>query len=341
MCEDEYLKLVEGIPSDRLKGGSCVLLINSRAEGFSNSTSDIDFMVIVEDSPLTEEWSQFSVAGHVIDVYFVAWEILRDRIDIENNRKLHPQRIDFLHKVRTAIPIVGQNVWGGYIRDVKWALFDEALVDLCSFECVLSSEDLIGSVCEGDFETAALTGQVLMGYALDGLLAARAESQPRQKWRLKKARKTFGSASPLVAEYVSLQFSRGLETKEWMRWIDDIFNFVRKIQAFTFFPDLARCVGDLEPIAFNKSLLCDRFTLCNRRDGKYIFYVGKPFMGSSKNVALIFSFALFSNSIDDLVTLGLRYGKLAGHAIREEDLRKVAALLIKSGILRESAKNHA
>jgi hypothetical protein len=329
-----YLNLMAAIPQDRLYNAACVILINSSAEGFSNSTSDIDLMVVVKDSLVTEEWVQFSKNSSLIDVCFMTKELLLTRIDLSKSTPLNAQRIDFLHKVRTAVPLIGDEEWGKIAGGVDWALFDEKLVDLYSFDCVRCMEDAVGSLKEGDYESAGLTCRESIALALDAFLASNGESQPRQKWRLKKARRALGDDSWIIKEYLSLQFCRIFEETEVNDWLDRCLYFIRCMEILTFFRGFPHILLYRRDGSVRHTLLSDRFTVCIRQQGEFIYYCGKPTLRSNASVALIFYLSALSTSIETAISLSAKYSELTGRTLKEGDVRKTISLLSKHGFLK-------
>ncbi|WP_156429555.1 hypothetical protein [Burkholderia sp. TSV86] len=291
-------------------------------------------MVVIPDLLQMEEWAQFSKDSIVVDVYFISQDVLSNLVDFNGGVLLTEKTIDLFHKVRKAIPLIGESSWNHYVDQLNWTLFDDTLINMYSKETSVCMEDLVGSIDERDFETSSLTCKLLIGHALDALLASRHESNPRQKWRLKKARRAFGDDSWIIKEYLSLQFGGSSDGTEALKYLDETLFYVRKIQFLTFFPNSAQLLDRINRFSYEKSLLIDRLAICTRFGVEYILHRGKPIMRFSENVALIFYISIFSATVRDLFEFCQEYGELTGYSIPDQAVRRTVGSLSKKRILK-------
>lgn len=212
-------------------------LINSVAEGFANSTSDWDLMAIVGgDSTVgVEKWVPIFEAGRRFDVQLLPESLLRTRlwseggVDVETNQ--------FMHKLRRARVLDGEAFWNDLVHKVDWDSFDR---HLCFHYFVAGGpilEDIAGNLSEDDAASATLNARRLVGTSLDAYLSKLGESQPRPKWRLKKAARALGADSPLIARYLALECAAAPpDANAPPDWLERALRFVRHLQLLTITP---------------------------------------------------------------------------------------------------------
>jgi hypothetical protein len=166
-----------------------VLFANAIAEGFANSTSDIDVLLIMDDGYNANETCSLALFGSKrVDFQAIRSSYLITGVKRLMSEPLSRESIMALHRIYSALPIYGTAYWADLIgpldimafRDkVTWFYFDDnnSLI-----------EDLEGNYLENDSESAVANSALLLACGLDAFLASVGKTNPRAKWRIKQLR---------------------------------------------------------------------------------------------------------------------------------------------------------
>jgi hypothetical protein len=320
---------IRAVPRSLLDEAVCVALINSLAEGFGNSTSDIDLMVIV--SPAggdTEYWTQVFSDGLRFDLYVLDEALVRARLHPRDRVPEWLRSLDFVHKVRKARPMIGTDRWEALVRGFSWTEFDQAVVDMHMADAHLLLEDVVGSVRENDLLSAALNARSLAEVGFDAYLASRGETQPRAKWRVKKARRALGADSDLLRTFVRLTLgdSHADERLAGER-VTDCLAWLRHLQLLTFFPgvveDLTHANGDAS--CFRAAA----YSMCTRLDTDFIIHAPKPVLRCPASDALLWLMAPSAQSLDHLAELHAMHVPAASRRSAAELDRRLEHFVVK------------
>ncbi len=278
------------LPSDLMASATFVCVINSVAEGFSNSTSDIDLMVVTSDLVnlpyKQEEWLQLFDGHTRFDTLVITEAWLTEKISLIGQQNVDRHNLDFLHKIRAARPVHGSARWRSLIDDINWFQFDRELVNLYAEEVRDIPEDIAGNLAEGDLLSAARNGKTLVETSVDMLLASRGESQPRRKWRIKKLRRSFGPDSPVLASYANIEFVGGMSDEYLLHTlIPACMRFYRCVQRMVFFPQsTSTTIFAPRPVSTYSSAL---LASCGRLNDFFFALNPTPLMKLSREELLI------------------------------------------------------
>lgn len=227
---------------------STVYICGSTAEGFGNSKSDIDIYVIGTELP-----DLHNADGRVIDcgTYKINNQIIGSaRIDIEywtfrevkrlqkvledykiggDKLKLNEEEIDFLHRLKFAIPLFGQELFHEMRASTRFDQFDRGLV--ISHINIYSGlvEDIDGCMADGDLYTALTASRLLLDRAIDAFLASRGETNARPKWRMRKLLRAFGEDSEVFKNYMRLQFLVSADKEQIKQHVEDVLMYCQHI----------------------------------------------------------------------------------------------------------------
>jgi hypothetical protein len=328
-------EIVAALPPQILKEHSCIAIINSFAEGFANSTSDFDVMVVTDtvSSPTgrREMWIQCSLSGRRLDVYNISSSLITERMHEAEVNSLDIDLINFAHKIRRAKIISGEITPVAIYAKFDWRKFDQKICDFHMARTGQYIEDICGNVSECDWLGAVINSRRLVANGLDAYVALLGESQPREKWKSKKLRRALGDKSPIIAKYADIEFGANLFINENpTSWIDMALSFFRAIQSSIYFENLRQ----VPLISFDGNIAdCPAFSTVIKTDGRFYFHNPRPMFEISEQSALLWFLSLGAKSYSHLADAFNRYGG-AQQTLSESEIRDRCELLRKSGCLR-------
>ncbi len=180
-----------------------VIWTGSLLEGFGNSTSDIDFYVIVDDVagrpgvfvPLSNGrgYRSETIGGKTrIDLNFIATQTLNDLIaqltafeEYDADRvQLDPEGLEILHRMTFGIQIAGCEELT--LRPDK-QLLSNYIAAVMIERANSYKQDSIGSLLDGDPESAIVSDRMRLRCLIDAFLARNGLTNARfDHWRIKK-----------------------------------------------------------------------------------------------------------------------------------------------------------
>lgn len=196
----------------------------SLVDGFGNPTSDVDVIVLV-DEPLTAadlagtcydrrvpvdgyEVLVSSVAGRRTDVEIrLASGIttmggqLREQGQGEpSDLYLSVAELQLLHSLRIGVPLLGAPQLAELRRTFPWNELLSHMLMRAEAEANSSIEDAAGALRAGDHGTAMLASRAALQSAVDAVLIADSETNPKPKWRVRKLERC--ARPELLGEYL-------------------------------------------------------------------------------------------------------------------------------------------
>lgn len=217
VTQDQLLSLMQ------LEEGDIAYVSGSVIEGFGNPHSDLDLFVLKPTIDHVE--AQFIYARYRIQIQIIQ----NKRFDVEYHRfadleallklardfnvdnlnhmeSLDPKTIDFLHRLRIALPLYGE-------KELRSAQTSIHVENLCaslknwrirSYNAHLM--DCTGMLAIGDLDTAVLWARQTLCDAVDVCLAVHLDTNPTEKWRSRKIERNFGKDSELYKDYHRLMW---------------------------------------------------------------------------------------------------------------------------------------
>jgi hypothetical protein len=331
-------ELTSAIPKDIRERAASILLINSLAEGFGNAASDIDFMIVDRANP-DDSWGQYFLDGRRFDCYTVAESKVLAHLKAERHRVVSVSEVDFIHKLKRAIPLTGRDYWLHVTSQCDWCIFDRALVNIYRDQSQFQIEDLSGNLGEEDWVSAVLMTKTLAATSFDCLLASLGESQPRPKWRMKKARRALGNQSYITDRYIEIEYGPGQRSCAVKDWIDSSLDFIRMAQMFAFFPNTFRVFGSLgEPPVRANLYSVPAMSLCTRQKDGFVFHCPTPSSKITEKMALVWYLAPFASDKARLLELvnTCNESKTFGSSYSDTNIEKAVTTLTTMGLLQGS-----
>ncbi len=181
------------------KPGDILYLSGSLAEGLGTFRSDIDIFYLSNSKGGRFGRSDFlELVGIGADIEY--WEhneveCLIERLEEFDSDQIRDPRStlnfsveerDFLHRFRVGYPIYGHYKFSEYISRIKPIKLSRLLVDRGIVRINTAHRDFIGYLEVDDYDSAAISMQTIAGFAADVLLAAKGNTNPGEKWRLRK-----------------------------------------------------------------------------------------------------------------------------------------------------------
>lgn len=192
-------KLGHALAVDGSSNIDSVYIGGSLTAGLGNATSDADlFVLLAPGSTITDEATQYSVDGHRVDVerYSVteAEALVAILADFELRRDNLPalhklsRTLDFVFRLNSSETVVGSERLTALRERVAGSLpaIRRTAVNHAAITLNGHLEDFLGAAAEGDLDTAAFTGQSLVGYAGKAVAAAAGELYFSTKWVYKQ-----------------------------------------------------------------------------------------------------------------------------------------------------------
>lgn len=240
---DEVLQQFPKRPED------LVFFSGSIVEGFANRGSDLDVYVItkhpifpddlqVRENYIGQEYTllhtPIPVNVTVIDkanllslIESINHSITRRKIDFSEMRN-----IETYHRLLQGVPV--QNT--EQFRDLQGVLDPDGFARVCAFNRLKYSEnrheDAVGALESDDAWTAFLAARIALEKAVEALLFANGQSNPRDKWLLRKLFTVYDEQEPWVQQFLRLYIGQGdlLDAEERKRTTRSMVRLANQIR---------------------------------------------------------------------------------------------------------------
>jgi hypothetical protein len=188
---------------DRVKWqpGDTLYLSGSVVEGIGNKTSDLDAFLVTErriesytfDNTIILPFRTFAVDIEVWD-YSQVSTLVQTLCSLPASEDRDPRKVlrfnlnelTFLHRLAIGIPIAGPEMFLDLHRSVDRRAISRIIFDQAAAIIPAQATDIAGLLDEGDFDSAVVSAQRLLGYTIDAVMAVQGNTNPSQKWRLRK-----------------------------------------------------------------------------------------------------------------------------------------------------------
>lgn len=305
-----------------------IAVINSYADGFANDRSDLDLLVLLSEScEKTRDWYEPRlVSGRRVDVHFLPKSVALARL-AKFSSSANREDAKFVHKILSARPLSGAEQVSELKSLISPADFSENVRVLNTAMGVSGIEDICGFVLERDLVSAALSAKQSVAFLFDAYLACYGETQPKVKWRIKKAVRALGAQHPLLDLYLAVEYSCVSDSPEALEsWIQEAVDLCRKLLGASLFP---RYSFLLRP-SHKQGLRPAPYCFCIRTDGTYLFCTPSPRFVGSEVGALIFYSAGSTTSVEEIAH---EVGTYLGRAVSRTDVSEALSLLERKGLL--------
>lgn len=214
---------------------SRLLLVGSRALGWTHQASDIDFYAITDDSvdPHVGENLDVTVGSPYpriritffdstrVDTEFWApqhIESLLSRLrDRDSVGSLSFGDMDVLWRLRTAVDVLpGAETAPALLSGGDVELLNREFAQRAVYSAEARLDDAAGLLESGEAEMAALCARDAYGRVVDGVLSGMGHGAPRSKWRIRRI-KSIPGAEDLLRDYLDIESMSSLED-DYAKW---------------------------------------------------------------------------------------------------------------------------
>lgn len=221
--------------------GDLAYISGSIVEGFGNPYSDLDIFVIkktienVEAQFIKDDFririivinnTRFDVEYHPMDkvLRYVSLTQQFNPTSHEEMDRLNLDIIDFLHRLRIAIPIYGEQ----QLKSLQSAI---SLENLCA--CLKNWQmrtynsnlmDCKGMLDINDLDTCVSWARQTLCNAVDVCLAVNLDTNPSEKWRFRKLERLLGKNSSIYQNYQTYLLKQVPEYQK-KEYIEEILTF--------------------------------------------------------------------------------------------------------------------
>jgi hypothetical protein len=328
-------KLLEAVGSTS-ESNAALLLTNSYAEGFANSTSDCD-VTLVSTHDVDECWRQESIANRRVDLHIVGLATVRDQFRKVFDEGLNLKRAEFVHKLLAGTPFFSTACWDDLLNGFDRSLFKKRLSDYYVKEAASRLEDIFGLQSVGRQLDAILNARYMHQEAFDAYLCMKGETLPKSKWRISKAQRVLEFGNPHFQAYLETELGPGPGAAP-APWIERVLSACRHAIADVYFPDAspqAITSGDGRAARYKPAA----FSLVVERDGMYLGLAPSPrFRMGPESVAAYYSVVCSSEHEHQLAWFSRVLSQSqpsADHAVPSWE--REVKLLAAKGMLLESA----
>ncbi|MFY9510829.1 MAG: nucleotidyltransferase domain-containing protein [Rubrivivax sp.] len=264
-----------------------ILFANATAEGFANDTSDIDVLLITEDSNSENEtYHQAWFGDKRIDFHAIRSPFLTTSVQRLMLEPLNSRTIVYLHRIYSALPIDGAAYWSDLIDEMDLEAFRDKVTWFHFNRIHLLIEDLEGNYREADRDSALSNATLLLACALDAFMASVGKTNPRAKWRVKQLRLLGPDGQWILDQFLDL--CHGPSMLDARTSLD---RYLSRVTQFTHWLQMAVIVHMLNPWNREKGRLPMRHTFdeaiprpdfravncLDRAQGSFaLFGMGKP-----------------------------------------------------------------
>lgn len=181
----------------------------SLVEGFGNASSDLDVFIVTKDDsrdlPAQGSATRFRFEDYAIDVDFQdrrridteVWQLSKIMNAVSSIANcgldtwvaastLDEKVIDLAHRIRIGVPVAGDEEFAATKSGFDWERLRRILCHRFLNDYNAQAEDAAGAIKANDFGSALIMSRIVLGSALDALLAAHGMTNPKPKWRYRK-----------------------------------------------------------------------------------------------------------------------------------------------------------
>jgi predicted nucleotidyltransferase len=199
-------------------------LIGSYAEGLATITSDMDVMLVHQDSVSRDEFLTAHYPaeydGVRIDIIiFSKSEILKLLKSGQGDlTKLSARQMEFVHKVLKGRAILNIDYYHKFIANFDYNTFKHNVFLRHLWVANDQYTDLIGLMHGYHLREAAETARSLTRSYIDAFLALCGETYPRSKWRLRKLERSLSPQSIIFCKILDIEFGGTSQIDEESLW---------------------------------------------------------------------------------------------------------------------------
>ncbi|MFE2886868.1 nucleotidyltransferase domain-containing protein [Streptomyces graminifolii] len=223
MLTDIGSRIVTGTHAD----AAIAYISGSLVEGYGTETSDLDIYVVY-DNPTPQQVPEDRSDLYAIETDFVGelrtdtevWSLqwltdLADRIsgwkpmDWLGAQSFENRDLDLAHRFRIGLPILGEDRFHALYERFDWQRLAGIIMLKRFLAYTGAAEDAIGSVDAGRPVASMLHSRDALGYAVDALLSAHGNTNPKPKWR--EAKLTDLGDDTLTKLYTEAELDRSSE----------------------------------------------------------------------------------------------------------------------------------
>jgi translation initiation factor 2 beta subunit (eIF-2beta)/eIF-5 len=167
----------------------------SLAEGLGNDRSDIDIFIITDNCPDTHQFTLSDDGEVIIDVEYWSFSDVENYIakinsinfqDIQTSLPyVSPDILKFLNNLLVGTALHNKNQYCTIVKAINKSQLSNYIQRLRINQYDNLYEDIVGSIDEGDLDTAFMNSIILSNLSIDALLAFKGNTNPNGKWRVK------------------------------------------------------------------------------------------------------------------------------------------------------------
>jgi hypothetical protein len=191
-----------------LEDGEVAFISGSVLEGFGTDWSDLDAYLMTERELPEHRHNPmltFQCGTAVVDLEL--WNPARIRQLIEKSRGFAHDRVrdprdalgvsvaevEMLHRLYTGVPLTGERRHASLREEIDPLVLSRLIFDRAVARISSAQIDLLGLLGGGDFRSSLVLSHTLLGFVADTLLASLGNTNPSDKWRLRKLRQLAGT----------------------------------------------------------------------------------------------------------------------------------------------------
>lgn len=205
-------RILHILPEDLRKNVFFASLIGSHAEGLATVTSDIDILLVHNDSvsPVLspDENRPVLLDGLRVDIIRFSYRELEFLLESGRGNliKLSSRQIEFIHKILKGHPIINQQNHEICYEILKIDDFNRGVYLRHLLMANDQYNDLVGLLEGRHIHAATETARSLTRSYADAFLALHGDTYSRSKWRLSKLERVLSQESPLFREILRIEF---------------------------------------------------------------------------------------------------------------------------------------
>lgn len=223
---------------------TCLLLCGSYAEGFQNTKSDIDLILITSDYELTSRKNPYIVEiidGIRAEILTISPEYFSSCLEqIQQNGFTNDRHRPYKF-IRPKI-VWGESIYQSLIKKFDFNTYQNNQFKQCQQIALTIFEDISGICYPLQIDLILMWQKNLVNVVVDAFLCSKGDLYLKSKWRLERARRTFLPSENNIFKKFK-KFSLGKEFKsieEKLTWIKEGFIIIKEIQLVSLFPLLDR-----------------------------------------------------------------------------------------------------
>ncbi|WP_175883872.1 nucleotidyltransferase domain-containing protein [Burkholderia sp. BCC0044] len=219
-----------------------LLLVGSYAEGLSTRTSDLDFIVLTNESVTSwgedEEFRVCQIDGRRIEVLVLNYAGISKIFgicDAENYNLYSLRKLEFIHRLLNGIPLHGREYHDSLIAGRKKS-FQRRMADFYIKAGENIFEDIVGCKASGDLLTLTMQTRELARFSFDALLATEGDTYPKVKWRARRIARVFEARPDVVESYLDVEFRVPFDSESTIEtWCRHVMALVAQNQLELYF----------------------------------------------------------------------------------------------------------